>query len=700
MKTIVVFCLLTVVLLTASCQDAAQSRTATSVAHLETVPDTLYFPNSSKEGAYVLTEQSFVPDSNGIMGSTILQLPEFEKGIYYRPFSYANASGNRMAPVWFGDITELGDEAYSNQNMDLGAFLMLRKKDGDYLAILPVVSKMLGTTLSVTSDTFTLTVASYGTETVTAEAPLLAYANSPNPYEATHRVWALAKELNGVKGNVNWRSDKEFPEPYRYLGWCSWEHYRKNIDEPILLDAIRDIKSSTLPIRWVLVDNGYLDEKNQRLLSFGVNLEKFPNGWKPITDQKDDKIKWMGLWRNFNGYMSGVSPHHTMKELANDLQVVPEKSKGEPLLMPKIEEASAYAFYDAMTAGAKNDQFDFIKVDFQSDNWQLNKGTSNAILGVHYNNRALEESVKQKGLSLLNCIGMLNFNVFNQTHSNLIRSSMDYKTDLDRIDLTLVQNFTNAFWLGHIHWLDQDMFHTSYTETARLMAVSRAISGGPVYLSDEAKNIDDTYLKPLMYEDGKIIGTLAPGVPLPKTLMHDPYRDKRAFIVVAPLKNKSAAFMAVNLNRDTFVEGTITAADYAYAGAMVQPFDGLWKPGNEGLLLYDHFERNAVQMSEAYGFQLKTREEKLLQISPIRHGWAVIGNPDKYLSAGTVEIERCSDSELILTMEEPGSLLLWCKDKIPRSEQLKFERVKRHLWRAIPFEGQESSEYIIKNNMD
>ncbi len=49
---------------------------------------------------------------------------------------------------------------------------------------------------------------------------------------------------------------KRYPEPYSYLGWCSWEHYRENIGEEIILSAIRDIKSSPLPIRWVLVDDG------------------------------------------------------------------------------------------------------------------------------------------------------------------------------------------------------------------------------------------------------------------------------------------------------------------------------------------------------------------------------------------------------------------------------------------------------------
>lgn len=270
-------------------------------------------------------------------------------------------------------------------------------------------------------------------------------------------------------------------------------------------------------------------------------------------------------------------------------------------------------------------------------------------MGVHYNNKALEENVKEKNLKLLNCIAMQNFNVFNQTYSNVIRSSVDYKIDLDRIDLTIVQNFTNALWLGHVHWLDQDMFHTSYKETARLMAVSRAISGGPIYLSDETKNIDDTYLKPLMYKDGEIIGTLAPGVPLPESLAQDPYVGLQAFKVIAPVNNKSAIIMAVNLNRGITIKSKLSLKDYPNAGGMIQPYKGLWEIPQEGILLYDSYNKTAKPLTKDFEFELKTREERLFQLSPIIKGWSVIGRTDKYLSAATVAIKSVTENELILT---------------------------------------------------
>ncbi|WP_157961172.1 hypothetical protein [Lutibacter citreus] len=37
------------------------------------------------------------------------------------------------------------------------------------------------------------------------------------------------------------------------------------------------------------------------------------------------------------------------------------------------------------------------------------------------------------------------------------------------------------------------------------MAVARSVSGSPVYLSYETKNIDTTYLTPLTYKDGHLL---------------------------------------------------------------------------------------------------------------------------------------------------------------------------------------------------
>ena len=662
------------------------------------IPESIDLHKLCSKGIFVLNKQQLIPNEKGIIAEIKLEVPEFQKGVYYRPFSEKPASGNRVEPIWFQQFSELygleKKRPRMNNFINLGSFLMLKKESGKYFVILPLVSNFVGNTFSIHADGLYLCVATYGTKTEDTSAPLFAYAESENPYEAARMVWEIAINAEGVKGNIHWRSDKTFPEAFKYLGWCSWEHYRQNINEEIILHSIADIKSCSIPFRWVMVDDGYLDAKNGQLLSFGVDKNKFPNGWEPITNQRDEKIKWMGIWRNFNGYMQGISPEHTMNSLKEHLAIAP--CEGRPRLMTRISPESASAFYAEMTSITKNSGFDIIKVDFQSDNFRYNTGSENAILGVHYNNTALEENCVKQNLQLLNCIAMQNFNVFNQRYSALIRGSIDYKTTTDRLDVTLVQNFCNAFWLGHTHWIDQDMFYANHKESARLMAVARAVSGGPVYLSDEANNIDDTVLKPIIYNDGRILGTLAPGVPLPQSLMQDPYFEGKAFCTIAPLKNETAVILAVNLNQD---EKTIKTAihlnDYSFAGAMMQPYNGLWKIPNEGILLYDQYAQTAMVLKDKYSFELESRKDRLFQLSPIIDGWSVIGRPDKYLSAAAFQLLQINNKNIKIRMQEDGPLMIWCDNKVPQSTNFEFTKLDNGLWYGELTKPDNNKEYSI-----
>ena len=55
--------------------------------------------------------------------------------------------------------------------------------------------------------------------------------------------------------------NKSYPEAFEYLGWCSWEHFKKKIDSDKLVKATETIEESGLPIRWVLVDDGFPNSK-------------------------------------------------------------------------------------------------------------------------------------------------------------------------------------------------------------------------------------------------------------------------------------------------------------------------------------------------------------------------------------------------------------------------------------------------------
>jgi len=671
-----------------------------------------------KEGIVILSKQTFVPDKNGILFESKINLPDFSEGVYYRPYSAYLASGNRMEPIFFHQEKDLF--AYQpkfpreDNNLMFGSFMMMKNAQEEYIAVLPLVSTTVGNTFSVKKDGLYLTAATYGSATEEVSIPLLAIAKNKNPYKATQKVWDLAMQHPDIKGRIQWRDKKEYPENFKYLGWCSWEHFKTKIHEKNMTDAINDLKQSKLPFRWVMIDDGYLDHESLTLTTFDTDKTKFPNGLSAITQMKDEKIKWMGVWRNFQGYMVGINAKHEMSHLKDHIIGVKQqpyidyngiknvffrKRRPDTVWMPKISRESSNAFYEEMVVKTKKDGFDILKVDFQSDNFLFNRGTSNAIKGVYYNNSALESSCKKHKIGLLNCIAMHNFNVFNQSNSCLIRGSVDYKRSDIRINKELVQNFYNAFWMGHLHWIDQDMFHTSHIPSAQLMSMSRAVAGGPVYLSDETSEIDDKYLTPLMYEDGKLIRTLAPGVPSVSNITSDPFEDTKAYKVIAPLKNNSAAVLAMNLNRnDILVKDQLVKADYTFASGMLQTEEDSWTATKQDLLVYDFINKKAWEFSEKHTFELKLREKLLFQVSPILHGWSIIGRDEKYMAASTYTLLKVSDKEVSISLEEDGDILLWCKNKKPSSQNFSFEHLDNGLWKGTIKTKTKDQRYLISAN--
>ena len=684
----------------------------TDETRLDQIPGTLSLDH---DGIVILSKQKFTPDKDGVLFESKIKLPDFDEGIYYRPYSAFLASGNRMEPIFFHKEEDLfaykPELPREDNNLMFGSFMMVKNAKKEFIAVLPLVSTTVANTFSVKKDGLYLTAATYGTATEDVSIPLMAIAKNKNPYKAIKKVWDIAMQHPDIKGRIQWRDKKEYPENFKYLGWCSWEHFKTKIHEKNMTDAINDLKQSKLPFRWVMIDDGYLDHESLKLTTFDTDKTKFPNGLSAITQMKDEKIKWMGVWRNFQGYMDGIHPKHEMYNLKNHITAVKQKPyvpyngiknvfirKRLPgtVWMPKISRESSNAFYEEMVSKTKKDGFDILKVDFQSDNFLFNRGTSNAIKGVYYNNSALEFSCKKHNIGLLNCIAMHSFNVFNQTNSCLIRGSVDYKRTDTRIDKELVQNFYNAFWMGHLHWIDQDMFHTSHLPSAQLMSMSRAVAGGPVYLSDETSKINGKYLTPMMYEDGKLIRTLAPGVPSVSNITSDPYKDDKSYKIIAPLKNNSAAVLAMNLNRGLdFVKDQLVTDDYTFASGMLQNEEKPWTATKKNLLVYDFINRKAWEFTDEHSYTLRLREKLLFQISPIHDGWAVIGRDQKYMAASTYTLEKVSKKEVVISLEENGDILLWCKKKKPSSTHFSFEEMGNGLWKGTLKTPTKDQRYTI-----
>ena len=108
----------------------------------------------------------------------------------------------------------------------------------------------------------------------------------------------------------------------------------------------------------------------------------------------------------------------------------------------------------------------------------------------------------------------------------VIRGSDDYwPTDIASHGPHIYANALNSLFLSRIGLQDWDMFQSGQGKISRMHAASRAISGGPVYVSDSPDSHDPSILKKLAFSDGAIPRCLRNASPPRRTLFSDPQRE-------------------------------------------------------------------------------------------------------------------------------------------------------------------------------
>ena len=103
-------------------------------------------------------------------------------------------------------------------------------------------------------------------------------------------------------------------------------------------------------------------------------------------------------------------------------------------------------------------------------------------------------------------------------------SSDDFVPSGDPFAEHALQNAYNSLYHSQFYWGDWDMFWSDHPE-ARQSAVLRALSGGPVYISDPVGRTCPEVILPLALRDGKILRLDHPGLPAEDCLLRNPHTD-------------------------------------------------------------------------------------------------------------------------------------------------------------------------------
>lgn len=242
---------------------------------------------------------------------------------------------------------------------------------------------------------------------------------------------------------------------------------------------------------------------------------------------------------------------------------------------------------------------------------------------------------------MINCMGMGSEDMWSRQVSPVSRCSNDFQPESrEWFTEHMLQCAYNSILQGQFYWCDWDMWWTDDGQAYK-NSLMRAISGGPVYVSDKIGRSRGQVLAPLALNNGKILRCDRPCTPTADCMTTDPTRNKKA-LKLQNMAGEHGVLAVLNIDREN---REVTAE------IRCENVDGLEA---EEYAVYEHFskELQILRKGEAFEVKLKNRDDYRLYIfAPVRDGFAAIGRIDKFISPKT--IAYVCDGKVGLTEDGP-----------------------------------------------
>lgn len=488
-------------------------------------------------------------------------------------------------------------------------------------------------------------------------------------------------------GKGKLRVEKQVPQFVEHFGWCTWNAFYQDVSADQLLEGLSSFATGGVCPRFVILDDGWqatqrMETGERRLTSLSAN-EKFDGDLSAsVTAAKEGfGVETFFVGHSMVGYWGGVDPAGL-----SEYNVVDQVRRfGEGILSHEprmndnwgasvvglIPEEKIGQFFEDYHSELARQGVDGIKVDNQSVLEGLAVGHGGG-LGLSRGYREALEASAEKHFEgrLLNCMAGAADSWY-AGQSLLSRSSRDFiPLQPDAHGMHLYSNAQVSLWFGNFMQPDWDMFQSGHIWGA-YHAAARALSGGPVYVSDRPNEHDFLLLSKLVCSDGSILRADQPALPTADTLCVDPTHE-------------DALLKIWNRNGNAGVLGVF------HARRNSQPASGVVRvadvPGLQGerFACFAH-EANSLEVLEPVierVLSLADRGFEVFTFVPVERGLAVIGLADKFNSAAAVEnLEWPEENRCCFGLKDGGQLLLWCQvspTKVEASgESLAFRQVTK-----------------------
>ncbi|HEY9165747.1 MAG TPA: Sip1-related alpha-galactosidase [Candidatus Kryptonia bacterium] len=551
-------------------------------------------------------------------------------------------------------------------------FFYWQYSDGLYGAAIPLSGQGYRTTLGEENGMFGSKSVSYFSGMNRGKIPQMAVGFGNDPYKLFAELYKQGLKAIGKSNDLV--SGKVYPEVLKGIGWCSWNAsvYGTRLNENLLVSSAADFKHAGLPMRWILIDDGWFDNTDGKVNSFRPDSTKFPDEFKPVIQKLKNEygIKDVGIWHAFDGYWSGINPDSRLgKEFKKDLFSWKEKTR------PDIDSSaikncyfvspfskSVWKFYNQFHKYLSDQGFTFVKVDNQLITERMSPGNFPIFDGAEIYHEALNLSVARYfGNSIINCMDMTPEAYLNFGSTSVARAEDDYWPEYDTLHPTnywmsragehVIQEVYNSLYFSQMVYPDYDMFESTNPAAAEY-AVAHALSNGPTYITDKVGRHNFGVLWPLIFSDGTLLRANRSLLPTEDCLFQ---------------VNGPKLFKAYSMDGQAGLIGIWNCADS-------NGIDGEFKPsdvhGIEGdsFAVYGYFERSLRNSGreERLPVSLPSYGCKLYYVVPEKYGNAVIGLVDKYNAPAAIVSQRVTPSGISVTLYNGGRFAAAVKSR-PRS---------------------------------
>ena len=408
----------------------------------------------------------------------------------------------------WGEVPERTQVIYLDYGNCYGCLLMMAGKEYKSYAV------------GSEKDVLTISMTSYCAGAMELEEPVFVLSEAESLQDAVRIACCKAAQLSGAL----LRERKELPEMFEYLGWCSWDAFYTDINEEKVRRKVAELKEKKVPVRWILLDDGWLSVRDNRLYDLAPEKGKFPEGFAGLTAdlKKNFDVNWVGVWHSLGGYWGGIEPGSKVHQIENNHLYTTRTGK----ILPAPAAEAGYGFYRDWYEYLRSEGIDFVKVDGQSAIKNHYMNDTAVCLAARETHKALEgAAAAYMGGRLINCMGMAMENILGRQGSSLSRNSDDFVPDNPSgFAEHLLQNAYNAPYHSAFYECDWDMFWTFHPD-AEKHGVLRAVSGGPVYVSDRIGDTVRDAVMPICFEDGRLLRMKRTALPSTDCMFTDPLKE-------------------------------------------------------------------------------------------------------------------------------------------------------------------------------